>query len=262
MASSTEELSDLSKLMNKLTERARSFKTQFDKNERRMRQIVREYQKIADEVREMQATTETVRKVGLIAVGVGAGFCILAAPFTGGLSLVGAAVAAEVGETVAAVAAGGAATVVGANIAQTMKENGSAKKVKELVTEFMKIIEAMKNNTQEINMTCEKLEQRSVAALADNTLSNVGQFQMTLKKVSNLGRKTVTVLTLAVTVIDFLDKLMTFFGKVFRVTATPEEDQRLRDSILQSADQCQTIVDEFDKMKNELRNFTGSKEKK
>ncbi|XP_044189110.1 uncharacterized protein LOC122968169 [Thunnus albacares] len=251
---------DLSELMNKLTEHAASFIRLFDNDKPKMRHIVRRFQEIAAEVREMQETTDGVRTAGAVGGGVGVGvglLALVAAPFTGGASLV---VAAGAAGTAAAV--GGAATVVGANISKTMKEKGSAEKVEELGKEFMEIVEPLKNKLQEIKTTCEKLEQRSTEALTDNTLSDVREFHMILGRVSKLKEKSEDILVIVLEGMGIIHNLILFLLRVFRVTATPEEDKKLRDSILQSADQCQKVVNEFDKMKNELGNFTESKETK
>lgn len=250
---------DLSELMNKLTEHAASFITLFDNDEPKMRDIVRRFQKIAAEVRKNQETTDGARTAGTVGGGVGVGvglLALLAAPLTGGASLAVAAVATGAG------AVGGAATVVGANISKIMTEKGSAEKVEKLGKEFMRIVEPLKNELQEIKTTCEKLEQRSTEALTDDTLSDMEEFHMILRRVSKLKEKSKDMLVTVLEGMGIIGNLVTLLVRVIRVTATPEEDQKLRDSILQSADQCQKVVYEFDKMKNELRNFTESKEKK
>eukprot|EP00064_Thunnus_orientalis_P023681 superscaffoldBa00009210_g23935 len=210
-----------------------------------MRHIVRRFQEIAAEVRKNQETTDGVRTRGAVVGGVGL-LALLAAPFTVVVSLVVAAGTAAVGGSF----------VVGANISKMMKENGSAKKVEELGKEFMEIVEPLKNELQEIKTTCEKLEQRSTEAQADNTLSNVEEFQTILRRVSELKKKSEGILVVVLEGMGTIGKMVTLLLRVFRVTATPEEDKKLRDSILQSADQSHTVVDEFDKMKNELGNFT------
>lgn len=248
----------LSELMNKLTEHATSFISLFDKNQPKMRHIVKRFQEIAAEVRKNQETTDVVRTAGAVGGGVGVGvglLALLAAPLTGGASLVVAAGAAGT-------AGVGGATVFGANISKIMKEKGSAEKVEKLGKEFMEIVEPLKNKLQEIKTTCEQLEQRSTEALTDNTLSDMEEFHMILRRVSKLKEKSKDMLVIVGEGMDIIGHLILLLVRVIRVTATPEEDQKLRDSILQSADQCQKVVYEFDKMKNELRSFTESKEKK
>lgn len=82
-----------------------------------MRQIVREFLKIAEELREMQSKTDTVGTVGVGFVIGG----ILAAPFTAGLSLAAGATAAAA-----------AATVVTTNVIKILSEKDKAKEVKKM----------------------------------------------------------------------------------------------------------------------------------
>lgn len=51
------------------------------------------------------------------------------------------------------------------------------------------------------------------------------------------------------TLLDVMDNVVMLIKKVFRVTATPEEDQKLRDAIKKAADQSQKIIEEFHKMR-------------
>ncbi|XP_031178811.2 uncharacterized protein LOC116066777 isoform X2 [Sander lucioperca] len=237
---------DLSELMNKLIKHAASFIREFDSSEQKMREIVREFRKIADEVRKMQETTDKVRTTGTVAGGVGIGLAIFAAPFTGGASLVAAG----------ALAAAGAGVVVGANVTKTMKENGSAEKVEKLGKDFMKIVEPLKKDLEEIKKTCEKLEQRSAELQAENTLTDMEEFQRILTQVSELARRSEEVLSFTAILMGDMRGLLMLLVKVFRVTSTPEDDKKLRKSIIQSADRCQEVVVKFDQMKKELKDFS------
>ncbi|XP_049909860.1 uncharacterized protein LOC126396068 [Epinephelus moara] len=234
---------NFSDLTTKLMRHAASFISAFDVSKPKMRQIVGEFQKIVDEVKETQQTTDTVRTVGAVAGGVGLGVMILAAPFTGGASLLAAG-------GLAAGATGGG-YVVGANVTKTRAENKSAHKVEELGKEFMKTVEPLKNDLEEIKTTCEELEQRSAGGQAADTLSDMKKFQRILGRVSEL-RRTGEVLDVTVAVVMMIRNMLQLVLSVLRVTATPEEDQKLRDSIIQSADQCQKVMNVFDQMKEEL----------
>ncbi len=235
---------NLSELMNKLIKHGASFIKVFDNSEPKMRQIVGEFQVIAKEVKEMQERTDTVRRGGAVIGGV-ALIGIIAGPFTGGASLLAAGAAAT-----------GGVAVVGANVTKVMKENGSATKVEKLGKEFLEIVETLKNDLEEIKTTCEKLEQQSAEVQAKNTLTDVDEFQRTIRRVSELRERSKKSLVVAVTVMEVIGNLLLLFLGILRVTATPEEDKKLRDSIIQSADQCQKVVVEFDKMKTELKDFT------
>ncbi|XP_049459820.1 uncharacterized protein LOC125905698 isoform X2 [Epinephelus fuscoguttatus] len=279
---------NFSDLTTKLMRHAASFISVFDVSEPEMRQIVGEFQKIVDEVTEMQQMTDKVRRAGAVGGGVGLGLMILAAPFTGGASLLaagglaaaaagGGGVAAAVGGGVGGVggvglglmilaapftggasllAAGGLAAaggaVVGANVTKIREEKESVRKVEELGKEFMKIVESLKNDLEEIKTTCEELEKRSAEGQAKRSLSDMEAFQRIVGRVSELRRRTGEVLDVTVTVMEIIHNLFMFIVSVFRVTATPEEDQKLRDSIVQSADQCEKVINAFDQMKKEL----------
>lgn len=96
-----------------------------------MRQIVREFLKIAKELREMQSKTDTARKVGV-------GFLIggiLEALFTTGVS---------------AGAAATAATVVTTSVIKILSDKDKAKEVKTWGEEFMAKVRPMKENLEDI----------------------------------------------------------------------------------------------------------------
>ncbi|KAL7376104.1 hypothetical protein ABVT39_001118 [Epinephelus coioides] len=243
---------NFSKSTKNLMRHAASFISAFDVSEPRMRQIVGEFHKIVDEVKKMQEKTDEQRRagafVGGVGVGVGLGLMILAAPFTGGASLLAAGGLAA--------GAGGAAVVVEANLTKKKEENKSVHKVEELGKEFMEIVEPLKNNLEEIKRTCEELKTPSMKVQAAVTLSDMEDFQRMLTEVSELAETSGEVLGVAVAVMAEMRDLLVLIVSVFRVTATPEEDQQLRDSIIQSADQCQKVVNRFEQMKVELRHFT------
>ncbi|XP_035863923.1 uncharacterized protein LOC118496403 [Sander lucioperca] len=248
---------NLSELMHTFITHATSFIRKFASSEHRMRQIAGEFREISDEVRKMQKTTDKVRTAGAVAGGVGIGavigiaLLVLAAPFTGGASL------SAVGPlAVAAAAAGGGAVVVGVNVTKTMKENGSVKKVEELGKEFMEIVEPLKYNLEKIKKTCEKLEQRSAELQAEKTLTDMEEFQRILTRVTELAGRSEEVLSAAAILMSVIGDLLLLIVKVFRLNATPEEHEKLGNSIIQSADHCQKVVKDFDEMKKELKDFS------
>lgn len=249
---------DLSELMNKLIEHARSFIGVFDSREPRMREIEGKFHKIADKVKAMQKVTDKVRTGGAVGGGIGLGVAalgLIVAPFTGGLSLVAAtAIGGAVGAAV------GGAVVVGTNITKTMTENGSATEVVILGEEFLKIVEPMKNDLEEIKTTCEKLEQKSSEVQTRDTLSDVEKLQRILRQVSELRTKSEDVVDIAVVMTQAIQNMVLLFVNILRPTATPKEDKKLTDSIINSADQCQKVVSEFNGMKKELEDLTGKSE--
>lgn len=183
-----------------------------------MRQIVREFLKIAKEVREMQSKTDTARKVGV-------GFLIggiLEAPFTAGVS---------------AGAAAAAATVVTTSVIKILSDKDKAKEVKTWGEEFMAKVRPMKENLEDIKTICEKLETESAEAQARDSQTDVDEFQRILRRVSHLKEMSSGLLVVTETLLDVMDDVVKLIQKDFRVTATPEEDQKLSNAILQSAAQ-------------------------
>lgn len=238
---------NLSELMKDLNGHAASFIVGFDHRESTMRKIIEEFAEISKEVRDMQWQTDTVRK-GVVATGllgaVGATVVALgfiAAPLTGGSSLAAAAV--------------GTVALVGANVRKTTKESESVKKVEELGKQFMETVEPLKEILEEIKTTCEKLEQKKTEVQAGNTLMEVEEFQRILRRVSDLGKRSGEALDEALTVMERIYNLLRLVIKVLRVSATPKDDRELTESIMQSADQCQKVFDNFNKMKKELQVF-------
>lgn len=211
-----------------------------------MRQIVREFLKIAEELREMQSKTDTARKVGV-------GFLIggiLEAPFTTGVSA-GAA----------ATAPAAAATVVTTSVIKILSDKDKAKEVKTWGEEFMAKVRPMKENLEDIKTICEKLETESAEAQARDSQTDVDEFQRTLRRVSHLKAMSSGLLVVTETLLDVMGGLVMLIKEVFRVTATPEEDQKLRDAIKKAADQSQKIIEEFHKMRTKLKEFTSNKRK-
>lgn len=235
---------EFSELMNQVNKVAASFIKEFDNKETRMRQIVSKFQKISDEVKEIQERTDQQRKEGrewaeapFNNIGSTWGFSLLAAPVT---TVVGTVLA------------------VSANITKILRENGIVEKVEALGREFISTVDPLKKKLEEIKMLCEKLEQKSTEVQAKYSLSDVEDFQRTLTRVSQLGKKSREVLGVTVLVLGIIGQMVGLVVQVFRFTSNSEDDKKLRDFIVQSADKCQNVVDNFAEMKTELRESTGS----
>lgn len=78
---------------------------------------------------------------------------------------------------------------------------------------------------------------------------------------SHLKAMSSGLLVVTETLLDVMDDVVKLIQKDFRVTATPEEDQKLRDAIKKAADQSQKIIEEFHKMRTKLKEFTSNKRK-
>lgn len=60
---------------------------------------------------------------------------------------------------------------------------------------------------------------------------------------------------IVVVMIEEIHKKLRLIIAILRVTATPEEDRKLRDSIITLAHQCQKVISELNVMKD-LEDFT------
>lgn len=234
----------LSELKRKLAEEGTSFIQQFSSSEPRMTEIVEEFLKISNDIKEMHRTTDGVRYYG--ATGRLAGLVLVslvAAPFSAGLSLAAAGAAAAVGAT----------AVAAAKIKKMMSESGGAKKVEKLGNKFLAIVEPMKKNLEEIKTACEKMQDKSAETQADNSLTN--KFQRFLRQVSELKEKSAGLLTEFASMQYVFKNLLIPIVRIIRVTATYENDKKLEEAIIQSADQSQKVVKKFNEMRNELVEF-------
>lgn len=262
----------LSELKRKLAEEGTSFIQQFSSSEPRMTEIVEESLKISNDIKEMQRTTDRVKYYG--ATGGLAGLVmvvsLVAVPFTAGLSLAAtAAGATAVGATAVGAAAAGAAAagaaavgaaavgaaVAGVNIKKMKSESEGAKKVEKLGNEFLVIVEPMKKNLEEIKTACEKMQEKSAETQADNSLTDVEEFQGFLRQVSELKEKSAGVLTEFASMQCVFKNLLILIVSIFRVTPTCENAKKLEEAIIQSADQSEKVVKKFNEMRNELVEF-------
>ncbi|TKS85125.1 hypothetical protein D9C73_018106 [Collichthys lucidus] len=217
---------DLSELMNTLINYAHSFIRKFDYKEPAMRRIVRELQTISDEVREEVQN----RGPSDFTRGVRQTFGFLAAP----LELVEKGVQ---------------------HVTNAVIESGAAHQVETLGKEFMEIVEPMKIDLKQIQTTCEKLEQESSKVKATYTLEEMEEFEGILRRVSALGKQSEGVLGVLVTVLGWLGDLVMLVVNVVKATVSREAEEKLRASIMESAERCQKVVRELETMKKELTEF-------
>lgn len=250
---SIDEPLDLCDLRSRHVEQARSFNRWFDLSEPRMRQMEREFQKIVSQVKEIQRTTDTFRKGGAVSGILGLVICVvgvMAAPFTDGVSLPAAAAFGV------AVAAFGRAVDVGAKVKKTIKERCRAKEAEKLGKEFMEIVKPIQNGLEEIQLLCKKLEEKPRDVRSEGALSETEEFEKILSELRSKRGDMSDVVFAVMKEINVTLRLVTNF---FRVTATPEEDDKFSDAIVKSAHQYQKVLGEFDSMKKELEDFTGNK---
>ncbi|XP_029940090.1 uncharacterized protein LOC115382488 [Salarias fasciatus] len=238
---------DLSGLVNKLQLDSDSFTSLLNSNEPRMREIVEELLRISEEVKDMQRRADIRRTAGAVGAAGGAALLLLSAAVPVLLPFAAAAGGA------AALTGGGA--VISANITKMMSESGSAEEVKNLGEELMKIVEPMKQLLVQIHQTCEDLEENVSKYQAEESLKDVEGLQKVLHQVSELKKKSGGAVDVVEVLIQSVTSLLLLLVNVFRVTATPEEDQKLRDAIIQSADQNQRLTEDFCLMREELAKF-------
>lgn len=233
-----------------------------------MREIVEEFQQLSAKIKEMQEVTDHKRKTGAFIGVVGIVILAFLTPVTAGLSAaiaaaaagavaaaagIGAAVGGAVG---GAVAATGGAVIVKANITKIMAERGGEEKVQQWGKELIALVEPMKEDLDEIKTTCEQLQEESAKVQAENTQTDMEKFQRILSRVSLLKSLSEGALIESLSVLRVLGN-MELIGIVFRVTPTPEVDKKLGDAIIQSADQSEKVVNEFNEMEQKLRGFRG-----
>lgn len=234
-------------------EQARSFKRWFDLSEPRMRQMEREFQKVVGQVKDIERTTDTFRKGGAVSGILGLVICavgVTAAPFTGGVSLPAAAAFGV------AVAAFGRAVAVGAQVKKTIKERYGAREAEKLGKEFMEIVKPIQNDLEEIQVLCERLAEKPRDVRGEGALVETGEFEKTL---SELRSKRGNMSDFVFAVMKEINATLRLVTNFFRVTATPEEDDKFSDAIVKSAHQYQKVLGEFDSMKKELEDLRGNR---
>lgn len=209
-------------------ESACSFIALHEENATRMRAIVQELSEISDQVKEMHGETYTSNVTGGLVIGGGLLITYLARR---------TAVREGAGDMaiLPAILVGGALVIAGcrtvfkSNTKETVAEKESIKKVEQLGTEFMTIVEGQKNFLEEIKKVSDELEENSsflkttAGAQAQTTLSEIGEFMRFLRRMKELQ-------------VDF----------------------KARDFISELASQCGKTVDEVAKIRSKLRDFEES----
>lgn len=138
----------------KLKVNAALFIRRFDRHKPRMRQIVDELQDINAKLKDAQQTSKTGATAGAATLGAGAGLALLAAPFTGGLSLV----------IFGAASAGSLAGDLAFREKRRKTEEESVKKLDELTKEFRKSAASLRSELEDIMSACGELWMTSSGA--------------------------------------------------------------------------------------------------
>ncbi|KAL4005190.1 hypothetical protein ACER0C_004903 [Sarotherodon galilaeus] len=194
-----------SSLLKTLPESASSFIRTFKRKRPRLRRAMWRLQRMAAEARLMEEKSKKLRVVVLVSAAGGA-----AALFTGSfsLSLLGALVLCVTGVVTAA----------GYIKKHFTQKEGSRKDVKT----FLRIVEELHRELEEIKKLCEDLQRESVGAETGNI--------QTLR--------------------DDIDELLNSSAKLKLFTGF--------DSVTELCDHCERAVREFEQMKRRLRDFRGS----
>ncbi|XP_028273158.1 uncharacterized protein LOC114443400 isoform X1 [Parambassis ranga] len=222
---------EFSELMDKLSKDGASFIKETDAREPTMRRIVAELKRISRDLAATQEAFDQGKRAQAEAAHQ-------AAWFTLGMSYVVAA-----------------PFVAYTNISKSRAEAESANKVEKLGKEFQQEVEPLKKILEEIQTTCERLEQEFTERQAKHTLRDMEEFQEILRRVSALKKRSEGAVDVVTAVFHMFRNMLFFIVNVFRFSPTPEDDRKLRESIRESADQSQRVVDEFDQMKKELTSF-------
>lgn len=237
----------LSDLLNQLISAAASFIQRFDSSEDQIRQTAEDFRKVAEEVKNMQIKTDSRRITGAVIGGAtlvaGAILATGLITVTGGASLIAFCISV------------GGAGVAQANIQKLLFTKEKAEYIEKLGKDFLELIEPLKEKLEEIKILCETLEEESSKVQAEHALKDVREFQMILRKVSELKDRSKGPYFHAVTLMEKIGAMLLVLINIFTITASPEEDEKLRDSIIQSGDQCQKVTDEFAGLKDELHKF-------
>ncbi len=150
---SMEETPAFSDLLKKLPKYSASFIRAFDRKKVRMRRIAYGLQKVAAQVKHMKEKSKTLKVTALLcAAAIGS-----VAAAAGGFSFTAFAAAA--------LAAVGLATAFVFTRKQLRGQRGSRKQVKE----FLKIVDLLRSELEEVKKVCEDLQRESVGAEMGNT---------------------------------------------------------------------------------------------
>ncbi|TWW57214.1 hypothetical protein D4764_08G0012010 [Takifugu flavidus] len=135
--------------MNDFNARGAAFIRHFDRQEPRLIQIAKSFDRITAAVQKSVQEAEAVRLGGAVTAGVGGVLGLLAAPFTGGASLIIAG---------AATAVTGVTLAVAAEVVTTLKEKGGAKELEALGREFMTAVKPLNEELKEIKAMSRQLQ--------------------------------------------------------------------------------------------------------
>lgn len=211
-----------------------------------MRQMVVEFEKVADRVRKLQERTK--HRLEPITGGIGLLLCVVAllsAQLAEGASL---ALLALV--TGAAVFGGAAGFRLATGLYRSFTERESEGQVKELGEELMESVEPLRKDVEEMKRMFQKVELSAVAQ-AEHTLKEVEEFQRTHRRVCEQGLRRTGEVSGAV--LELIHDVITGTVSLFRLTASKDQERQVLDSIIQSADQSQRLVEGFHRMKEKLK---------
>lgn len=185
--------------------------------------------RIFDDIKEMQRNTESLKSAGVCTGEIGAKVLMsaaLAAPPNRGLSLVAAS-------------ADDGAAALDVNILISEDRN------------FIENCELLKKSLEEIKSTFKKLEKESAEARVEITPTDMKEVWISHIYVFKLKEMNEGLIEFE-KLLQVMDKLVTLTGRTIRVHPTHEVVKELKKSILLSADQCQVVVSECNKVKIQL----------
>lgn len=234
---------ELLESLEKIVELIDKYIQMFGEKEGRMTAIQQGINLISKEIKEKLETAGKVKTGGLIVGGLGIfALGLVAAPFTGGGSLVAAA------------AVLGGAVAIGALIREFLLKDGRAEKIKNQGNEFRELITPIALKLAEIEKNCKKL----VEMLANTEGEDVKKLseQITLVKswIAAANKQ-------AGELRESLKKTLDLISKVLEKTLDNQEGQDLSNLVIESGDQCGKIISEFREGKTKLSEFKKDIEK-
>lgn len=228
----------VAQLAEELNRRGAAFIRDFDRQEPRMIEIAREFVRIADKVKEMIEDTDKVATAGAVTAVAGLGVAalgLIAAPFTGGGSVVAA------GGAIVAMVGGGVA--ITAKVVQFLQESGSAITLERLGNEFIRIARPLNEELKEIKVMAGQLQVEAVECYLKQKLRRVEDALVQVDDASGAIEEAMA----------FIRSLVQLVIKLLQKIITNTEEDELTDKVVKSGEQCWKIINRFREVKKNLQ---------
>lgn len=211
-----------------------------------MKAIAKQFDKIAADVQKKLDNADDFMKGVLIGGGVGLGVAalgVLAAPFTGGASLVVSAGA--LAGSVGGVAALGLFTC----IVKALIESGGARDLEKLGKEFMELARPLNDHLREIKTLSNRLQQNAIECVF---MGKLNEIQRLFTRVTDVSEQVYVQMQ---RMMEFMGDLVRLVLIILKKISSPEQDKELTEKIVKSGTECWKTIREFQRMKEELQSF-------